>query len=206
MNILFICTGNTCRSPMAEALLKDKYPEASVQSAGIFAGENERASPFALQALANRNMELNHRTQPVDASLLNWADVVLTMTTSHKQTLIVEYPEYQDIFYTLKEYVSTSDEEVWAELRKRYADLEEKRAIFVRDHKHELDYTKLNQALQARFKDDLERIKQLETTLMSYDISDPFGGSQAVYEKTLDELDMCITALVEKLKHHNLDI
>src|SRR5690625_5982337 len=79
MNILFVCTGNTCRSPMAEAILKDKFPEVNVRSAGVFAGEGQRANKHTIAALQDHKITLDHQSQSVTNRLLNWADIVLTI-------------------------------------------------------------------------------------------------------------------------------
>ena len=199
MNILFVCTGNTCRSPMAAALLKKKFPQAEVQSAGVFAGENQRANRHTITSLQQKGIELEHQSQPVGPRLLNWADIVLTMTTQHKQSLILQYPDYSDTFYTLKEYVSETDKEGWRELKQAYATYEDKRSTFVQENLHKYDNTILNQKLAQHLQPDIDKIQALERDLISYDISDPFGGDLSVYEKTLDEMETYIDMLVDKL-------
>ncbi|WP_305082616.1 low molecular weight protein arginine phosphatase [Oceanobacillus alkalisoli] len=108
MNILFVCTGNTCRSPMAEAILRDRYPQVEVQSAGVFAADGASASDHTYQALEENGITLDHRSQPATEELLEWAELVLTMTSQHKQLLTMEYPDFTEKLYTLKEY---TDEE-----------------------------------------------------------------------------------------------
>ncbi|MFD1362022.1 low molecular weight protein arginine phosphatase [Lentibacillus salinarum] len=202
MKILFVCTGNTCRSPMAEALLKDKMPDADVRSAGIFAASHQRPNDHAVEALKRQGVTLDTTSEPVTGELLQWADVVLTMTTQHKQSLIMEYPDFQDKYFTLKEYVSHADHKIWNELKRQYAAYEEKRSQFIQRHQHKMSHTQLDTELQAYLQEDWETIQKLEASLINYDISDPFGGELSVYEQTLEELGKQIDALVKKLRDH----
>jgi protein arginine phosphatase len=105
-NILFVCTGNTCRSPMAEYLLKEKEPgRYTVQSAGLAAFPGSDASPEVIRLLSERGLDVSHESQTVTPELMDWADIVLTMTEAHRQALLVQYPQYGGQIHTLKTYV-----------------------------------------------------------------------------------------------------
>jgi protein-tyrosine phosphatase len=104
--VLFVCTGNTCRSPMAEGLfrhllaarLKSKPGEleergAIVMSAGIAAMLGGRAAAEAIKVLAPMGIDLTaHESQPLTDQLVRHADVILAMTRSHRQAILAEWP------------------------------------------------------------------------------------------------------------------
>src|SRR5699024_6685288 len=199
MKVLFVCTGNTCRSPMAEALLSEKNSDVEVQSAGLFAMNQQKANEHTIKVLKEQGIMIDHYSQPVTNELLEWADIVLTMTTQHKQSLILQFPHHQDKYFTLKEYVSETDKKIWDKLKKAYADYEEKRSIFIQENEKKLSSIELDKKLATRFKNDIEKIEQLEASLINYDISDPFGGDLEIYRKTLQEIDKYINLLNKKV-------
>lgn len=87
--ILLVCTGNTCRSPMAAVILRRKlkergWPGVEVRSAGVGAFPGEPANEEAVRAAARRDLDLTeHRSTPLGPELVEWADLILTMTGSH---------------------------------------------------------------------------------------------------------------------------
>ena len=92
MTLLFVCTGNTCRSPMAEALmraeLKRRGISAAVASAGLAAG-GEPAADNAVTAMAEWGLDITrHRSRPLTAEMAKAADVLAVMTEEHRRLLL----------------------------------------------------------------------------------------------------------------------
>ena len=94
MNILFVCTGNTCRSAMCEAYFNSLCKAhgcatLAAASAGTDAWEGEYASPMSVSALAQYDTEIaKHRARRLTKEMLEETDLVIAMTESHRQRVL----------------------------------------------------------------------------------------------------------------------
>ncbi len=147
--LLFVCTGNTCRSPMAEimcnAMIDDdpRFQQASwrATSAGLQVFRAEGISENAAKALANRGLlSADHLSRQLDEDELARASLVLTMTAAQRDMLREYFPEEAEKVFSLKEFAGEEG-----------------------------------------------------------DVLDPYGGPPAVYERTAQELEGLVRAVLERL-------
>lgn len=91
-NILVVCIGNICRSPMAEVLLKRALPDCSVKSAGLGALVGKAADPHSISLMAEQGIDLTgHVAQQISQSLVSEADVIFVMDTEQKRHIESQY-------------------------------------------------------------------------------------------------------------------
>lgn len=114
--VLFVCTGNTCRSPMAQEIARRVWGEApakvDLRSAGLAASESSPASAEAISVGGAHGEDLSpHRSHQITADDLDWADLVLTMTGSHRDALLGLRHEGTKI-RTLAEFAGAGDLDV----------------------------------------------------------------------------------------------
>lgn len=108
--IALVCTGNTCRSPMAETLLREHLRQklgredaVRVLSAGMAAAAGSGAAPQAVEVMGRLGMDLTgHCSRSLDSSVMNVADLVLTMTRGHRDAILAAWPDMYDRVFTLR--------------------------------------------------------------------------------------------------------
>ena len=108
--ILFVCTGNTCRSPMAEGIARHLIgqgllgpPEGwAVGSAGTNATDGLPATPEAIEALRAMHIDIrNHRSRALTRAILDWGSIIYGMTSGHLNALNALAPASKDRLYLI---------------------------------------------------------------------------------------------------------
>lgn len=175
---------------MAEGILRRLLKEhgldlIEVRSAGVAAFNGTPVSAHAASVLKEQGGPADITSSALSAELISWADIVLTMTTGHKQHAIGRFPEHIDKMYTLKEFVEDDPETA-----QRIAELEELTAEL-----------QLKQVLgQQITPEERLRLHMLERELPDYEIADPFGGSLEMYRRCAGEIEEALVKLIRKLK------
>ena len=115
--ILFVCTGNTCRSAMAEGIFKKMLKERTeddtrfdIISAGIFALSGMRPTPEAIKVMVEQGIDISrHIATQVQEDLVKNADIILVMSNTHKDYIRTKFTFAQDKIYLVKEFAQIGE-------------------------------------------------------------------------------------------------
>ena len=92
-NILVVCIGNICRSPMAEFFLKKNHPNVHIESAGLSAMVGHAADSKAIDCMIDKTIDMHsHVAKQIDANLIKAADLILVMSSNQKKHLEQTWP------------------------------------------------------------------------------------------------------------------
>ena len=92
-HILVVCVGNICRSPMAEALLKQRFPNKIIDSAGVGALVGHPADPAALEIMSKQQIDItSHVAKQIDEQLAKKVDLIFTMSDGQTKWIEERWP------------------------------------------------------------------------------------------------------------------
>lgn len=117
--IMFVCTGNICRSPMAHYYMQKRVCDLNIQdnfminSCGIYAYNGQAASKNSIDAMREYNVDLTkHRSTNIHDSDIENYDIILCLTDAHKNIVLSLFPKTVNKIYTLKEFANNSNDDV----------------------------------------------------------------------------------------------
>ncbi len=194
MDILFVCTGNICRSPMAEAIFEDRlargwpalYALVRAGSAGTSAVAGSRVTETAVQAMDLRGLDVSrHRARPLEPDLARSAFLIVTMAREH--LLFVERmgEGLAEKSFTLP-YLASLHDEAMLRLGKRRAE-------------NEWEIRARMTALRDWLAHGREGSREGEAEMMTSDIIDPIGGSLETYLTVADTIEEALEKLMPML-------
>lgn len=109
-NILVVCEGNICRSPMVQALLKARYPIKHIESAGVSAMIDRPADPIAIEVMTAAQSDINnymsrHISKQINTDLTVAADLILTMSTGQTKWIEARWPHCRGKTFRLGHWI-----------------------------------------------------------------------------------------------------
>jgi protein-tyrosine phosphatase len=112
--ILVVCTGNICRSPIGEGLLKERLKGRNIEviSAGVGALVGFPADPLAVEVAADHGLDIRaHRAQQATLPLLSAMDLILTLDQGHSDWINAKYPQLRGRVHKLMKWRENADVE-----------------------------------------------------------------------------------------------
>lgn len=180
MNVLFVCTGNVCRSPMAEGFLKEQAERRSldlhVRSTGTHAWNGRAATIDGRKVMASLGVPIDdHRSMELDSELIDWADLVICMAYEHVREVERTFADATAKTYTLKGFL-----ELLPSLP---------------------TYEDTGSWLRAA-----AELQSLADAVADPDVDDPFGEREAAYRRVATEIRELIERLADGLEHKRVSI
>jgi protein-tyrosine phosphatase len=167
MHVLFVCTGNTCRSPMAEALLGARLAEAGVEATVRSAGtlfDGRPATDHGMACMAERGLDTSsHRSRTITAAVVRAPDLVIGLARAHVRDIVTLASDTWPRTFTLKELVRRAEE-------------------------HGPRGSEALDAWLAKLGAG-RKLSDLLGDNPADDVADPIGGPKSAYDKTAAELD-----------------